>query len=205
MPIIHRISRPYTRPHQAGCLIAVLLGSVLAGGAFGQSAPITARFEPGCEAVQVLFSTDLTAQTYSWQLSTGATSNAPAPVLDIPYGQELTVSLSTMDAQGGTNTFTQTYPAFPPVDLSTVVLPTVMTPNGDGINDVFTPIDGPYLGPCAELAIFDRYGHKVFENEGNDLSWDGRLRSGAPCIPAVYFYVLVVNSKAFTGHITLFQ
>jgi hypothetical protein len=45
----------------------------------------------------------------------------------------------------------------------------------------------------------------VYENLGNDLSWDGRSPAGEACIPAVYYYVLVVNAQEFTGHLTLFR
>jgi gliding motility-associated-like protein len=115
------------------------------------------------------------------------------------------VTLTTVDAAGESFTYTETYAAREQVDLDSLLIPNVMTPNGDGINDVFTPGDGPNLGPCAELSIFDRYGRKVYENLGNDLSWDGRSPAGEACIPAVYVYVLVVNAQEFTGHLTLFR
>lgn len=174
-------------------------------GAFAQVAPISARFEPGCTSVKALFVANVPAVSYTWTMSTGATSTAPAPIVEVPFGQALTVTLTTVDAAGESFTYTETYAAREQVDLDSLLIPNVITPNGDGINDVFTPGDGPNLGPCAELSIFDRYGRKVYENLGNDLSWDGRSPAGEACIPAVYVYVLVVNAQEFTGHLTLFR
>lgn len=182
---------------------AVLLFT--AGQGSAQEPAIQARFEPGCDDVKVLLSTPVQAASYSWSLSTGQTSQFPAPVLQFPYNANIEVVLTTVDAFGESATFSADFPARAQVELSTLELPNLITPNGDGVNDEFTLPNGPFLGPCAELSIFDRYGHKVFEGLGNDLSWNGRTMAGDRCIPAVYFYVLKVDAQEFTGHITLFQ
>lgn len=174
-------------------------------GVCGQVEAISARFEPGCESVKALFTANVQAVSYAWTWSTGATSTAPAPVVELPFGQTVAVQLTTVNDAGESLTYNATYPAREQVDLNALVIPNVMTPNGDGINDVFTLSEGPFLGPCAELLIIDRYGRKVYENRGNDLSWDGRSPAGEACLPAVYFYVLKVNSQEFTGHLTLFR
>jgi gliding motility-associated-like protein len=173
--------------------------------AFAQVPAITARFEPGCERVKVLLSTPVQAASYAWVLSTGDTSAFPAPVMEVPYNATIQVALTTVDIFGESATFTAEFPAREQVELSTLEIPNLITPNGDGLNDAFTLPNGPFLGPCAELNIFDRYGHKVFEGLGNNLTWNGRTMAGEECIPAVYFYVLKVNAQEFTGHITLFR
>lgn len=79
--------------------------------------------------------------------------------------------------------------------------PNVVTPNGDGINDVFEIInlvDG--LGyPTNELSIFDRWGKRVFHKENissKDEFWD----PGANNAPAgTYFYRFV--GKGYLGNI----
>ena len=202
-PILPRVSSLFSSPSTVLTILVVCATFPLR--AVAQDNPITARFEPGCDGVRVLFTANVQAVSYGWSWSTGATSSVPAPVLEVPFGQAVSVILTTVNAAGESFTFSETYPASEQVDLSAMIIPNVMTPNGDGINDVFTLTDGPFLGPCAELSIFDRYGRKVYENRGNDLSWDGRSPAGEECIPAVYFYVLEVNSVAFTGHLTLFR
>lgn len=75
-----------------------------------------------------------------------------------------------------------------------VFVPNSFTPNGDGLNDLFgpeLPIDRGY--EIENFSIYNRYGERVFFNEGSEnIKWDGRLR-GKPMDMGVYFYVLVVT------------
>jgi gliding motility-associated-like protein len=76
-------------------------------------------------------------------------------------------------------------------------IPSVITPNGDDVNDVFFI---PCLG-CAdclqdnELTIFNQWGDQVFHSEPYLQNWDG-TDSGNPLPPGTYFYVLKYNSSA---------
>ena len=53
-----------------------------------------------------------------------------------------------------------------------VDVPNVVTPNGDGFNDVFVPqLEGDFLG--MEMEIFDRWGRQVYRQKSKEsLSWD---------------------------------
>ena len=48
----------------------------------------------------------------------------------------------------------------------------VITPNGDGINDIFEPqLEGDFI--CMEMEIFDRWGRRVYRQESKEaLKWD---------------------------------
>lgn len=51
--------------------------------------------------------------------------------------------------------------------------PNVFTPNGDGVNDIFTPFM-PYSGVTkAEMEIFNRWGKRIFHTTDPDILWDG--------------------------------
>ena len=70
-----------------------------------------------------------------------------------------------------------------------VRIPTAFTPNGDGANEVFM-IKG--ISIVRHMAIFDRWGEKVFEKNnfiaGDRAScWDGTYK-GQPCRPGSYVY-----------------
>jgi gliding motility-associated-like protein len=62
-------------------------------------------------------------------------------------------------------------------------LPTAFTPNGDGINDFFTPLgtNEPYT-----LEVYDRWGTQVFRMERYDGSWGGTGLDGGPLPEGVY-------------------
>ena len=85
-----------------------------------------------------------------------------------------------------------------------------VSPNGDGINDVFT-IDGLQQYPDNRVAIINSSGGLVFETTGYDnvsRAFDGHSnKNGALQLPGTYFYALdyKVNgvSRRKTGYIIL--
>ncbi len=85
------------------------------------------------------------------------------------------------------------------------VIHTVITPNGDGFNDVWN-IRNIEFYPNNEVIIFNRYGQKVFGMTGYDNSWDGTF-GGSPVPDGTYYYVLKFSDsdKNFTGAITVLR
>jgi gliding motility-associated-like protein/uncharacterized repeat protein (TIGR01451 family) len=89
--------------------------------------------------------------------------------------------------------------------IGEVVAPNVITPNGDGKNDVFH-IDGLELNPVNTLSIFNRWGNEVYRSNGpykNDWNGNG-LNEGT------YYYLLKIKVKDgsernTTGWITLIK
>ncbi|MCQ2193421.1 MAG: gliding motility-associated C-terminal domain-containing protein [Paludibacteraceae bacterium] len=76
-----------------------------------------------------------------------------------------------------------------PVDL---YIPNTITPNGDGINDVFMK--------GFEVEIFDRHGERLFY--GHD-GWDGHLKDGS-IVADTYYYVLTdITGDIYRGYITV--
>ena len=67
------------------------------------------------------------------------------------------------------------------------IIPDVITPNNDGLNDAFNV-------PCADsrplgLKIFNRWGDEVFETEAYNNNWAG-THDGEPLPPGPYYYIL---------------
>ncbi|MCX7697234.1 MAG: gliding motility-associated C-terminal domain-containing protein [Bacteroidales bacterium] len=71
-----------------------------------------------------------------------------------------------------------------------VFVPTIFSPNNDGINDVFY-VQSAFI-KSMYLAIFDRYGTKIFETTSQNEGWDGTYH-GTPVVEGVYFYYLQVT------------
>lgn len=70
-----------------------------------------------------------------------------------------------------------------------IFIPTGFSPNGDGVNDLFT-VRGNYIEEIY-LAVYDRWGEKVFETTTLGAGWDGTFR-GRALSPDVYgFYAEV--------------
>lgn len=86
-----------------------------------------------------------------------------------------------------------------------VFIPNAFTPNGDINNEVFAPKG--YGIDKIRLAIFDRWGHQLFNEEGQTVGWDGTLK-GKICEQGVYIFKLEVTAMSGkkrykTGHVTL--
>jgi gliding motility-associated-like protein len=76
------------------------------------------------------------------------------------------------------------------------VLPNVFTPNGDGKNDTFKPMECPAFVESVEFRVFDRWGVKVFETNDVDINWDGKSTSGKALPASQYFYEAVVRFQS---------
>jgi gliding motility-associated-like protein len=183
----------------------ILAFSVLVCGvASSQVSPIQVRFEPGCDEVRAFLGSTLSnVVSYNWDLGDGTTSTLAAPVHEYPFGTPITVRLTTIDGNGESATFAQQYTTQDQLDFGLIELPNVFTPNGDGHNDEFAPITERLLGPCAQLAVYNRHGQLLFESLGNDISWDGRTLSGQPASDGVYFYVFTLGDSKLNSTVTL--
>ena len=70
----------------------------------------------------------------------------------------------------------------------------IITPNGDGLNDVFY-IDGIERYPDNLLIIVNRWGSEVYRKKNYKNEWDGTY--GSDILPTgVYFYVLTVKGTS---------
>jgi gliding motility-associated-like protein len=93
------------------------------------------------------------------------------------------------------------------VKVNNLNIPTLITPNEDGLNDFFKIRGLETLGRT-ELTIFDRRGMKVYEN--NDYSneqgdrWEGLDYNSNPLPDDTYFYVIrAVNGVSISGYIVV--
>lgn len=82
------------------------------------------------------------------------------------------------------------------------------SPNGDGINDEFKPFTSTCLLQY-ELAIFNRWGQKVFSTTNVNKGWNGLL-NGKPLPIDVYYYILKYTTvtglgETKSGYITLLR
>ncbi len=104
---------------------------------------------------------------------------------------------------------------------SYIRVPNVITPNGDGINDMFPidPIQNNFF-PFEIRNIYDfkgeiynRWGEKVYDWTQPLAGWDGRSTSGLELVNGTYFFVITakgvdgdkVTKYEFKGDVTLIR
>ncbi|MCX7986171.1 MAG: gliding motility-associated C-terminal domain-containing protein [Bacteroidales bacterium] len=85
----------------------------------------------------------------------------------------------------------------------TIKVYTVLTPNGDGIND-FWIIDGIDLYPNNSVKVYVRGGGLVFEAKPYRNNWSG-TRKGVKLPDGTYYYILDLGdgSKVLKGNVTI--
>ncbi|MEO8721600.1 MAG: gliding motility-associated C-terminal domain-containing protein [Ginsengibacter sp.] len=82
-------------------------------------------------------------------------------------------------------------------------VPNVFTPNGDGLNDTWN-IEVMKAYPGAEVKIFNRYGQMIFDNNGQNISWDGTCKGKMQTAGAyVYLIDLKNNNPLIKGIVYL--
>ncbi|HRI58583.1 MAG TPA: gliding motility-associated C-terminal domain-containing protein [Saprospiraceae bacterium] len=74
-------------------------------------------------------------------------------------------------------------------DFDQLSIPNAFTPNGDGVNDVFRIVPVENLAEVYSLAVFNRWGQKVWEGSGLDARWNGEI-DGRPAASDVYVWLL---------------
>lgn len=79
-----------------------------------------------------------------------------------------------------------------------VIVHNVITPNGDGVNDVWV-IEGIENYPANEVQLFDKWGDKVFDAHDYNNNWGGISNRGAALPDGTYFYVIRLNEVNRNG------
>jgi len=146
--------------------------------------------------------------SYLWTPATGISDTTARD----PMADPVSTTMYTLRVFG-TNGCVATAPI--KVDVYIPVRPpAAFTPNGDGRNDVFYVLSGPPGLVVREMAVFDRWGHRVFQVKNavpGDASagWDGRL--GSHSLPAgTYVYMVVMklpdgSSQSVKGTVELIR
>ena len=78
-------------------------------------------------------------------------------------------------------------------------VPNVITPNGDGLNDIFVPFSVECSSCAYRLRVYNRWGIQVFDEV--NTPWDGILKTNRPSVSGVYFYILNVGETTHTGYL----
>lgn len=86
-----------------------------------------------------------------------------------------------------------------------IAFPNVFSPNGDGKNDTFEPMNCPAFIKSIDYEIYNRQGLLVAEGSGQTLSWNGISTNGKDVSVGTYYYLIHVrfnrleeNSEVFT-------
>ena len=129
--------------------------------------------------------------TYEWTPGNGLNFiNVPNPTYS--GSDSITFWFKATDSYGCADSAQVSVYVFVP---DNVLLPTVITPNGDGLNDIWKlnpkiNLDGSHL------VVFDRWGQLVYEAENYANNWGGTYKSTGQLLPdGTYYYTLKVPAQ----------
>lgn len=78
-------------------------------------------------------------------------------------------------------------------------VPNVLTPNSDGLNDLFVPIENRFV-QSIDLKVYNRWGESVFETTDPKINWNVTHKDSKQALSGgTYYYTLVVNTIRLSG------
>ena len=124
------------------------------------------------------------------------------------YPQQSTIYYLTVEDDKGCTDFDSIYIMVREKPVSNINIPNVITPNGDGFNDVWY-IPDLELYPDNNVRIINRWGDQVFYEAPYQQKWGGTW-NGEPLPAATYYYIIHIkdqlgNSAEFNGPITVIR
>lgn len=126
---------------------------------------------------------------WSWDFGDGRMSTEQSPPV-LYYSNvstainSYTVQLLVTDTAGCS---AEAYQTLSVEDMCNLAVPTAFTPNGDGINDYFWPLNAFKTGDIT-FTVFNRKGIRIFETKQWPDKWDGTYK-GEPQDAGTYVWV----------------
>jgi gliding motility-associated-like protein len=155
-----------------------------------------------CSGEIIFLNKSSLANSYKWIFGDGFESSLMHPIHSYSESGTYQTSLITNPGKSCSDTLIDEikYEQNPEGYL---FIPNAFTPDGDGLNDVFT-IKSFHKCKLLKLEIYDRWGVLIYQTQGYQISWNGK--SNGFLVPlGVYIYVVNFNDTEKRGSITLFR
>ncbi|OJV52511.1 MAG: hypothetical protein BGO31_07625 [Bacteroidetes bacterium 43-16] len=78
-----------------------------------------------------------------------------------------------------------------------IQMPNAFSPNGDGLNDIFTIPSGKWN--ILKFEVYNRYGQLIYQKNNLSEGWNGMF-NGKTCDAGVYFYAIVLSMPDKTNY-----
>lgn len=132
--------------------------------------------------------------SYTWTLSnTVPLSNLPNPILVFEEEGNMTITLTVTTNNGCSDSYSETIQV-----LKSIKIPNIITPNGDGLNDLFEIVNLD-LSKSSRLVVFDRWGKLVYNSNNYQNDWNAeKIEDGV-----YYFTLQLEGDKEFKGSLSI--
>ncbi|MEN8138025.1 MAG: gliding motility-associated C-terminal domain-containing protein [Bacteroidota bacterium] len=142
-----------------------------------------------------------TVQSYDWTTVSGSVEfvrgSATEATAHVKIEGDATIQVEVESAEGCT--------AIAQINITSsgdCVIPNVITPNGDGYNDVF---EVPCLSKYENnhMRIYDRWGQTVFETDNYQNNWNGTNQNGDLLTGTYYYEFTSSNQPTKSGYVVV--
>ena len=128
--------------------------------------------------------------SWTWDINSDTTytlNNNGSQTTSFGLSGPYTITLTVVDQQGCEDSYSLVINVKDP-DL---IIPNVITPNGDGVNDEL--VLSEQFFKKYQVQIFNRWGHLVYmiKDQTGIALWDGATSEGVQCTDGVYFYRVI--------------
>ncbi|TKC10779.1 gliding motility-associated C-terminal domain-containing protein [Pedobacter polaris] len=141
--------------------------------------------------------------SYTWANTEGIVSGRNTAALTIRPTVTTTYTVTVSNANGCSEALNYTVEVRD--DFQAISATNILTPNGDGINDLWV-VKNIDMYPNNVVTIFDRAGRILFTQKGYQNTWDGTV-NGSSLAENTYYYVIDfgTNKLKQKGYITLIR
>ena len=146
---------------------------------------------PTCDGLLADFTNlSVGAATYLWNFGDGEQSSENNPSHNFNYNSSAIVVLTSYSTElcADTSSLPVTTGNFE--DYFNMDPPSVLTPNGDGLNDLFKMDMPSGMGQCVSITVFNRWGTKVYDSNGQNSVWDCRTTAGEKVPEGTECYII---------------
>lgn len=150
------------------------------------------------DPVITFYADDEYATSFYWDFGDATNSTDFPPVVHTypPVEANYTVTLIVTNEHGCSDTITHTVQIIDDI----LIFPNIITPgNSDGYNDLFVIVNGDKY-PGNTLAVFNRWGKKVYEKTDYMNDWDG-----GDLAEGTYYYIFTYMDKEYHGSLTILR
>lgn len=152
--------------------------------------------------------TSFYSSSYFWDFGNGDTSSIQNPSNTYFENGDYTVYQFVYNQFGCVDSAFTTITINTVTDDITQLIPNVISPNGDGKNDVWKLEFIDLLYPTATVEIYNQWGQRLFYSEGYATPWDAKF-NGEFVPEGNYYYVINLNSGGtddlFKGALLVFK
>lgn len=144
--------------------------------------------------------TSATGATIVWTPSTYLDNPSSSNPVSTPLSTTV-YTVTVISPQGCISTDTVIVFLQPTIDI-----PSGITPNGDGKNDVWI-LSGIELFPDCMVELYNRWGEMIFQSPGYSTKWDGTFK-GKPLPVGTYYYIIDLHDSSipvYTGSVTIMR